>query len=218
MVEQKLVIWGCGGMGREVAALCEVLGKEVIGFLDERPNMRGQFVDGIPVLGDIDELKGNEELKKEIAVVCAGVGDPALKRRLVNKTRGTGFSLAGPLIHPSVPFHRSSNIGLGSIVCAGSVVSINVNIGEFVIVNTNVTLAHDDSVSDYATISPGVNISGHVEVGEGAFIGTGSAIREKVTIGAWSYIGGGAFVKDDVPSHTMFAGVPAVFKKARGLP
>lgn len=218
MVEEKLVIWGCGGMGREVAALCEVLGKKVVGFLDERPNIRGQSVDGIPVLGDIDELTGNDQLKKEIAVVCAGVGDPVLKRRLVNKTRNTGFPLAGPLIHPSVPFHRSSNIGLGSIVCAGSVVSINVNIGEFVIVNTNVTLAHDDVVADYATISPGVNISGHVEVGEGAFIGTGSAIREKVTIGAWSYIGGGAFVKDDVPPCTMYAGVPAVFKKARSLP
>jgi hypothetical protein len=44
MMRQKLVIWGCGGHGREVLSLCEDLGFEVVGFLDERPEMKGRVV------------------------------------------------------------------------------------------------------------------------------------------------------------------------------
>ncbi|WP_028559705.1 acetyltransferase [Paenibacillus pinihumi] len=210
MDKEKLVIWGCGGMGREIRYLCEELGREVVGFLDERPEECGQIVDGIPVLVDLGDMDLRQQ---EIAVVCAGVGDPALKRKFVQKTREYGMRLAGPLIHPSVRLPPGSRLGIGAIVCAGSVISINVRIEDFVIINTNVTVAHDTSIAAYATISPGVNISGNVSVGEGVFIGTGSAIREKVSIGGWSVIGGGSFVKDDVPKCMLYAGVPAVMKK-----
>ncbi|WP_342439237.1 acetyltransferase [Paenibacillus sp. FSL L8-0436] len=210
MNNETLVIWGCGGMGREVLALCQVLGREVVGFLDERPEMRGTVIDGVPVLGDITDLY---KWKDSVGVICAGVGDPALKRKFVIKTQNHGFLLSGALVHPSVNLPRSTHLGVGCILCAGTVVSINVSVSNFVIVNTSVTLAHDVSISDYATVSPGVNISGNVTVEEGVFIGTGSAIREKVTIGAWSMIGGGSFVKEHVPSNVLYAGVPAVFKK-----
>ncbi|MNJ38783.1 putative acetyltransferase EpsM [compost metagenome] len=210
MHDAKLVIWGCGGMGREVLALCEVLGRNVAGFLDEREKMRGQMVDGVPVLGDIQHIHA---YRNEVEVICSGVGDPVLKRKFARKTRDAGFRLAGPLVHPAVNIPRSSQVDDNSIVCAGSIVSINVNIGKFVIINTQVTLAHDVTIAEHCTISPGVNISGNVTMEEGVFIGTGSAVREKVTIGAWSIIGGGAFVKDTVPANALYAGVPAVFKK-----
>ncbi|MCR8635085.1 acetyltransferase [Paenibacillus radicis (ex Xue et al. 2023)] len=210
MKDNQLVIWGCGGMGREVNHLCELLGYEVVGFLDERLDMRGQIVDDIPVLGDLPDIM---HLRDQLKVVCAGVGSPQLKKRLVQKTRDYGFSLAETIVHPAVQLSRKIHLGIGSILCAGTILTINVHIGHFVIVNSGVTLAHDVKICDYATISPGVHISGNVTVEEGAFIGTGSALREKITIGPWSMIGGGAFVKDDVPGGVLYAGVPAVFKK-----
>jgi sugar O-acyltransferase (sialic acid O-acetyltransferase NeuD family) len=210
MKDSKVVIWGCGGMGREVNYLCELLKLEVVGFLDERPDMRGQLVDGKPVLGDLSDIM---ELRNEVKVVCAGVGSPELKRRFVQKTKDCGFSFAETLVHPSVQLSRYVHLAPGSVICAGTIITINVHIGQFVIVNSSVTLAHDVRIADYVTISPGVNISGNVTVEEGAFIGTGSAVREKITIGPWSVIGGGAFVKDHVPGGVLYAGVPAVFKK-----
>ncbi|GAA0134428.1 hypothetical protein YSY43_12680 [Paenibacillus sp. YSY-4.3] len=215
MTEANLIVWGCGGMGREILALCEALGRNVVGFLDERIEMQGQVVDDVPVLGDISHIAN---YRNEVEIICSGVGDPALKRKFMCKTREAGFRLAPSLVHPSVYVPRNSRLGINSILCAGSIISINVQVGNFVIINTNVTLAHDVSVSDYCTISPGVNISGHVSVEEGVFIGTGSAIREKVSIGAWSTVGGGSFVKSDVPPQVLYAGVPAVFKKTRTNP
>ena len=46
---KPLVIWGCGGHAREVLHLCEQLGIEVAGFLDERSEWKGQIVDDVPV-------------------------------------------------------------------------------------------------------------------------------------------------------------------------
>lgn len=207
---KKIVIWGCGGHAREVNHLCEQLKYEVVGFLDERPEMKGKMVDGIPVLGDIQDVFS---LRNKIKVVCSGVGDPSLKKRFAKKTKEEGFEFADSLVHPSIYISKRSTIGIGSIICEGTILTTNVQIGNFVIINRSSNISHDDIITDYATIGPGVNIAGNVIIGEGAYIGIGSSIREKINIGAWSIIGGGSFVMNNVPQKTMYAGVPAILKK-----
>lgn len=207
---RRFVIWGCGGHAREVNWLCEQLGCEVVGFLDERPEMKGQIVNDIPVLGDLADI---EDLREDVDVVCAGVGDPALKKRLVEKTLKAGFRPAKALIHPFVKISIRNRIGEGCIICEGSILTDNIEIGKYVIVNRSANISHDVVIGDYATIAPGANIAGNVTIGEGAYIGIGASIRENISIGPWAVVGGGAFVKDDVPQKTLSAGVPAQIKK-----
>jgi sugar O-acyltransferase (sialic acid O-acetyltransferase NeuD family) len=204
------VIWGCGGHGREVLHLCEQIGIDVEGFLDERPELKGKIVDDVPVLGDIQDIK---KLQDKVKIVCAGVGDPYLKKRFVEKTMKYGFQFADTLVHPSVYISKRNRIGVGNVICEGSIITTNVVIENFVIINRGVNISHDDRIEDYVTVSPGVQIAGNVIIQEGAYIGIGSSIREKLTIGSWSVIGGGSFVKEDVPQKTLFAGVPAKLKK-----
>ncbi|MBI2252749.1 MAG: acetyltransferase [Armatimonadetes bacterium] len=208
---KKLVIWGCGGHGREINWLCEQLGIKVIGFLDERPEMKEKIIDDVPVLGDINDIIN---LKEEIEIVCAGVGDPVLKKYFVNKIIKAGFKLSGPLVHPNINISKRNTLEIGCIICEGSILTINIHIGNFVIINRNTNISHDVIIEDFATVAPGVNISGNVTIKEGAYIGTGASIREKIKIGAWSIVGGGAFVKEDIPDKTLYAGVPAKFKKS----
>lgn len=106
-VMKRLVIWGCGGHAREVNWLCEQLGYEVVGFLDKRPEMKGQIVNDIPVLGDLCDI---EALRGEAHIVCAGVGDPALRKRFVHKTLKEGFQPAGSLIHPGIQISKRNRI------------------------------------------------------------------------------------------------------------
>ncbi|GMA60048.1 acetyltransferase [Alicyclobacillus fastidiosus] len=206
----KLVIWGCGGMAREVNWLCQQLGHDVAGYLDERPEFRGRITDGLPVIGDLLDIP---HLKDEVHVVCASVGDPALKKKFVDKTLQYGFRVADSLVHPSVFISKQNHIGTGTIICAGAIITTNVRIGDFVIVNVNASLSHDTIVEDYVTISPGATVCGNVTIGQSTFIGAGSTVKEKVRIGSRAVIGGGAFVKDNVHSMSLYAGVPAVFKK-----
>jgi sugar O-acyltransferase (sialic acid O-acetyltransferase NeuD family) len=213
---KKLIIWGAGGHAREVNFLCELLGRTVIGFLDERPFMKGTFVDGLPVIGDIPDVSpflNAHHVDDEIEIVVAGVGDPPLKKHFLEKTRAHQFSIAGPLIHPNVFISKRNQIGNGVIICEGVTLTINITIGDFVIINRATTIGHDVTIGENVTIAPGVNISGNVSIGTGSFIGTGASIREKLTIGAWSLVGGGSFVATDVPDRALYAGVPAVFKK-----
>ncbi len=207
---KQLVIWGCGGHAREINWLCEQLGYRVIGFLDERPEMIGQIINDVPVLGDLDNI---EHLRRETDIVCSGVGDPALRRRFVKKTVKAGFRPAATLVHPDVKISKRNRIGKGSVICEGSILTENIDIGNFVIVNRSVIVSHDVRIGDYVTIAPGVNIAGNVTIGDGAYIGIGACIREKRSIGNDAVIGGGAFVKDDVPPKTLAAGVPAEIKK-----
>jgi sugar O-acyltransferase (sialic acid O-acetyltransferase NeuD family) len=206
-----LVIWGCGGHGREVLHLCEQIGIEVTGFLDERPELKGQIVDDVPVLGDLPDISS---LQEQVKIVCAGVGDPSLKKRLVEKTKKFGFQFADTLVHPSVFISKRNRLGVGNVICEGAIITTNVIIENFVIINRGVNISHDDRIEDYVTVAPGVHIGGNVTIQEGASIGIGSSIREKTTIGSWSVIGGGSFVKEDVPVQTLYAGVPAKFKKS----
>ncbi|UQZ36917.1 acetyltransferase [Paenibacillus sp. PK3_47] len=207
---RKIVIWGSGGHAREVHWLCEELEIHVEGFLDERPEMKGQMVDGVPVLGTLDDIK---LLKNEVELVCSGVGDPALKKRFVITTLKSGFRISSPLVHPLVQISRRNSIGEGSIIFEGALLSGNIKIGQHVNINRGASLSHDVVIGNYVSIAPGVRLAGNVTVDEGAFIGIAASVREKRHIGCWSTIGGGAFVKEDIPAFTLAAGVPAVIKK-----
>lgn len=207
---RSLVIFGCGGHAREVLHLCSQLDVEVLGFLDERPEWLGRRIDDVPVLGNLEDIAG---LKTRAEVVCAGVGDPALKHKFHDRTLALGFRLAAPLIHPRVTIGPRVEIEDGTVICEGSILTTGIRVGRCVILNRLSNISHDCIVGDFATVSPGVNVSGNVIIGTGAYLGTGASIREKVRIGDWSIVGGGAFVSSDVPVETLVAGVPARFKK-----
>ena len=127
------------------------------------------------------------------------------------KTKFAGFKIANALIHPSVYISKRNAIGVGSIICEGSTITTNIKIGNFVIINRGSNISHDDSIGDYVTVYPGVNIAGNVTIEEGAYIGVGSSIREKINIGAWSIRWDP--LSHHVPVNTLYAGVPAKFKK-----
>lgn len=211
-MRSPILVWGCGGHGREVFHLCRQLGVEVAGALDERPFMKGVEVDGVPVLGDIGDAI---QFRDRLPVFCAGVGDPALRKRLVSKTREAGFAFSDPLIHPGVCFSGLNQIGPGSMVAEGSILTVNIRIGAHVIVNRSVNIGHDCVISDFATLSPAATLSGNVTLEEGVYLGTCSGVREKLRLGSWSVVGGGAFVIRDVAPDAFVLGVPAREKTAR---
>ncbi|MDH5545022.1 MAG: acetyltransferase [Gammaproteobacteria bacterium] len=205
---RKIVIWGCGGHGREINYLCEFMGIEVVGYLDERPEFKNRIIDDRPVLGDIRDI---DHLVGQVEILCTGVGSPTLKRHFCNKTLASGHCIADAVIHPDVNISNRNSIGKGSVICAGVTMTVNIHIGEHVIVNRNATLGHDVQIGDYATVSPGVNISGNVSIGVGSFIGTGASIQEKIRVGDDSVVGGGAYLRTHVDDNSLFVGVPATF-------
>ena len=204
---EDIVIIGAGGFGREVAWLIEDINKvnnnwNIIGFVDDNKYIQGTEINGYKVVGDIDWLK-----KQELFVVNA-IGDSFIKKKVMEKLDGSKNKYP-VLIHPSVICSDSVSFGEGSIICAGNIITVNIEIGKHVIINLDCTIGHDAIIGDYSTILPSVNISGFVKTEECVSFGTGSAVIQGVNIGRNTIVGAGAVVVKDLPANCTAVGSPA---------
>ncbi len=204
---KDIIIIGAGGFGREVAWLIEDINKinhewNVVGFVDDNESIQGIEINGYKVVGNIEWLKG-----QKYNVVNA-IGDPIIKKKVMDTLKESENKYP-ILIHPSVIYSELVNIGEGSIICAGSIITVNIEIGKQVIINLDSTIGHDAIIGDYNTILPSVNISGFVKSEECVSVGTGSAIIQGVKIGKNTVIGAGAVVVKDLPANCTAVGAPA---------
>lgn len=204
---KDIVIIGAGGFGREVAWLIEEINLtrdewNLIGFIDDDESTFGLELNGYKVLGNVNWL-----IDKSINVVCA-IGNPIVKKSIINRIKNTE-NIFPTLIHPCVRYSNTVEFGVGTIVCIDTILTVNIKIGNHVIINLDCTIGHDAIINDYATILPSVNVSGHVNIGECVSVGTGSAIIQGVSIGSGSTLGAGAVVINNIPENCIAVGTPA---------
>lgn len=204
-----LAIFGAGGHAREIHQLVEDINQEkprwnFLGFLDSNRHLHRTYVHGFPVLGGEEWLCEHPRTALVIAV-----GSPAARMRIAERVAALGHTNYATLIHPTARVGTRVDIGDGTMICAGVVVTTDVRIGRHVILNVGCTVSHDSVLEDYATLAPGVRIAGNVRIGVGADLGTNSTVIPGRTVGAWSILGAGAVVVHDVPPNTTAVGVPA---------
>lgn len=207
---KKIAVFGAGGFGREVLALindinCLYHQYQVIGFYDDGIS-KGTDVNGFSVLGGINELNN---VKEEISVVLA-IGNPVTKKTILNKIINPLVDFP-TIIHPSVMIGDREwvSIGRGCIICGGTIITTNIEIKNFVILNLSCTVGHDTVIGDYSAFMPSVNISGEVKIGECVYVGTGAKIINQLRIGEGTIVGAGAVVAKDLPANCTAVGVPA---------
>jgi sugar O-acyltransferase (sialic acid O-acetyltransferase NeuD family) len=210
---RKIAIYGAGGFGREVALMIDQINGanpiwRLLGFFDDGKKKR-KIVDGLSVLGGIDDLNQSSE---EIDVVI-GIADPAIRKEIVSKITNNKISFP-VLIHPSVLVgdRQRNKFARGSIITAGTILTTNIILGEFVIINLACTIGHDVHLENYCSIMPGCNLSGFIHAGEGTFIGAGAIVLPNIQIGKFGKVGAGAVVTKNVDDNKTVMGVPAAEK------
>lgn len=213
---QRVVILGAGGFAREVLDIfgaCNANGAryDVLGFLDENAAHWGMELNGYPVLGGFEWLQ--REDAQGVRAIC-GVGNPAVRRRLVRKATERGIPFTN-VVHPTAVLTPFVTFGEGVVVTAGCIFTNQIRIGDHVHVNLDCTIGHDAVIHDFCTLAPGVHVSGNVTIHQGCDIGTGTAIIQGVTVGEWTIIGAGAVVAHDLPANVTAVGVPAKVIKER---
>ncbi|MDB5234253.1 MAG: hypothetical protein JWR44_1246 [Hymenobacter sp.] len=214
--EPPLVIFGAGGLGREVLVLLRQINEahptwNLRGFYDDQAPA-APTVGGLPYLGTAADLNSTAE---PLAVAVA-VGSPAGRAAVV--ARLTSPQLSFPtLVHPGVALQPYQNIAVG----AGTIIQKDVNlmtdlrIGRFVLLNVGTILGHDAVVDDFCSLMGHVDLSGYVHVETGCYLGTKATIIQGLRMGAHSTLGAGAVAVRDVPAGVTAAGVPAkILRKA----
>ena len=209
---KKLILFGASNFGDEIVQFFRDINKannelqwDIVGFLDDNPEMKGKIRNGVVVLGSKDWLKDNH--KSDYYYVCC-IGSPKAKAKVVQYLKGYNVKFASG-IHPSVIISETTTIGEGTVITAGNILTTNIKVLDHVIFNLACTIGHYSVIHDYCTINPGVNISGDVVLEDGALLGTNATILEKITIGKYSIIGGAAMVNKNIPANVTAVGIPA---------
>ena len=213
MQVKQIAIYGAGGFAREVAWLVQSCNQDsetygIVCFIDDNEATHGTLLNGIPVVS----LETAQERYPEARVV-GGVGTPKTRQRLMEKVSVAGFGYE-TIIHPRVELSRWIEVGLGTVICAGNILTTNIVLGQHVQINLDCTVGHDVAMGDYTTLAPGVHISGCVELGQRVYVGTGAVIingtqENPIVIGKDVIIGAGACVTKSVPAGWTVVGVPA---------
>ncbi len=204
---KRVAILGAGGHGRVVLdILLQARRHQVVGFLDSNADIHGRRIDGIPVLGPIDELArlANEH---GITGIIIAIGDNGTRRGLAREVQRLGLELISA-IHPSATIAHNATIGRNVVIAAGVVVCANCQIGDSVILNTGCIVDYQSMIGEGSHICPGVRLAGRVKVEPGVFIGIGATVVPRVTLGCESIIGAGTVILDDVPPMATVVGVP----------
>jgi len=114
-------------------------------------------------------------------------------------------------IHPSVQILGDNvEIGVGSIICAGSIITNNIKIGKHTHLNLLTTIGHDNLIGDYFTTAPGVKISGNCNIENYVYFGTNSCTKEKISICNDVTIGLNSGVVKNIIEPGIYIGTPTI--------
>lgn len=208
----RIAVVGAGGFAREVKWLIGEVGREAglefAGFIVSDPSQLSDRDSRDEVLGGLD---WPERFPGSVDGLAIGIGSPAARLRLGRELAGRYPALEWPpLVHPSVCIDRpTAGIGRGTILAAGVMATVNVEVQEFAMVNLACTLGHECVIGRGSVLNPTVNVSGGVRLGEGVLVGTGAQILQYVTLGDGVTVGAGAVVTKSWQDEVTLVGVPA---------
>lgn len=203
-MKKEVVIIGAGGHAKVIADIIEKSGDEVIGFLDDNLNIQGNIIfDGKRVIGTTKEEDVNKFKDKYFVIA---IGSNRVRKLISEKYQDLIWYTA---IHPNAVIANEVEIEEGTVVMAGAIVNPGTKIGKHCIINTSVSVDHDNIIEDFVHISPGSHLAGTVTVKECTWICAGVTVINNITIGKNNTIGAGATVIRNIEEeNSTYIGVP----------
>ncbi len=140
--------------------------------------------------------------------VVVAIGDPKdrfdMVQKLPKETKYfTHINSSVLILDPNI------EIGEGSIICAGCILTTNITIGNHAHLNLQTTIGHDCKIGNYFTTAPGAKISGNCEIHDCVYIGTNASIKQKLTIGDNIIIGMNSGVLKNIVEPGVYVGTPS---------
>lgn len=209
---RPLYVIGTAGLAREMAQLVLQLADagarwDFRGFIGEADDQVGLDLRLGRVVGTDAWLLDRDEP----ADLVIGIGRPGIKARVAAAYLEHGSRFGFPnLVHPTAVLDpRFVQLGIGNAVTAGCVLTVDIEVGDFNLLNLQTTVGHDARIGDANVLNPSVNVSGGVRIGDRVLVGTGAQILEGLEIASDATVGAGAVVNRGVDPATTVVGVPA---------
>lgn len=209
MSRKHVYIIGARGAGREfVARFRNIPGfldqYELKGFLDDKADALDGYREYPPIVSSVEDFVPHED-----DVFACALGNPIYREKYINMMLEKG-GVFETFISPKASVYQNSRIGIGVVIYENSVVSVDVTVGDFVLMLSNVALGHDSCIGKFSVLEANASICGFAQVGDGVIIHTTAVVLPKVKVGDNAIVGAGSVALSNVkPASTVF-GVPAV--------
>ena len=204
---RPVLVYGAGGFGREVVSWLRTDGLATlrpVGFVDDAAAAPGlDDRTGLPVgpLGDMVEAHPG-------AAMLLALGSGASRQAAAERVRAAGLTLER-FVHSSVIVGERVEIGEGSLVMPGTILTCDIRIGEYVVVNCSCNIGHDVAIGSYSTLLGNNSLNGNVTIGEFVTIGSRATIHPGKRVGDRSIVGIGSVVLKSVRPEVTVFGAPA---------
>jgi acetyltransferase EpsM len=200
-----LYVYGASGHGKVVADAAIATQKfELRGFLDDDLSRHGRMVMGVPIVGGVAAIAGQQGR----CAVALGVGRNIARVAVADRLALEGHTVV-TIVHPSAVIASGVTLGDGTFVAPLALVHTHALLGRACIVNSGARVEHDNVLGVGVHVSPNAALGGNVTLGDEVQIGLGAVVLPGVTIGAHSVVGAGAVVLHDVPGDVTVVGAPA---------
>jgi sugar O-acyltransferase (sialic acid O-acetyltransferase NeuD family) len=204
----RSIIIGFGDYGAVYLTYLQEVGVNVIGFVDDNHSLIGKEIEGVEVIGTIDDLK-KLKIKYQIEAVYCPIGNNKLRVNILKNCQLMGL-ITPNFIHSSVFISPHVKIGNGVYILPSSNIMPFAVINNFVMISMGVNIAHHSELKEGVFLSTGVNFGASITAMANAYVGISATIMTGVkTLGENCLIGAGAVVIRDVPDFTTVVGNPA---------
>ena len=157
---------------------------------------------------DDNKTKAIEDLDFDKYKILLGIGDPIIRKKITDSFPENVEYVTYIDKHARILDKETIKIGKGSVICAGTVLTTNINIGDFSQINLNSTIGHDCNIGKFLTTAPGVHINGNTNIGNLNYYGANTALREKINIVDNVIIGMNSNVIKNITTPGVYVGNP----------
>ncbi|MEZ4838948.1 NeuD/PglB/VioB family sugar acetyltransferase [Flavobacterium sp.] len=205
-LKSKIAIFGCGGLSKEIYycikdifILNQVSFEGKIVFVDKEVK-EGDYFLNCPI------IKQDDFEVKDYQVVLA-IGNPNIRKQIVSSlSKNTFFPT---IVHPTVQMNETATVGKGVLILQNAVISCDVTIGDFTIVDRAVQVGHDCNISNFVHLSPASVLSGNINLHSCIEIGTNASLKQNIEIVQETTIGMGSVVVKSILEKGVYVGNPA---------
>ena len=208
----NIAIYGAGGFGKEVACLINLINKKsktwkLLGYFDDNNDIKAKKFNDLEVLGGLDELN---KFTEPLSIIFS-IGNPMVIQKICKKIYNNNI-LFPNIISPDCVFLDPNNtrIGKGNLIMPQSLISCNVSIGNFNLMNCGVSIGHDSIIGSYNSLMSYTKISGEVNIGDLNYFGACSLVLQQKKIGSNTLIGASSVIMRNTEDENTYLGNPAV--------
>jgi len=195
-----MVLGGGFGAMQVIDILMNDSKNQIVGILDDNPDLKETKIFGIPVRGGTKEMKKHWDNNNfDLAIVSISTNIP-VRKALYEKCKSLNIPMANAIC-PSVRINRHSFIGEGNVICSFVHIGTCASIGNNNFISAQTNIEHHNVWGSHITTGPNCATSSRVEVGDCVKFGTGIFIQPGISIGENCLISSGSILTRSIPNN-----------------